>query len=69
MALVGMQLERARIQASIEKISKMLGQPAAHDTHPAKRALSPAARRRIGAAQKKRWAEFHAQRKGGAASD
>jgi predicted nucleic acid-binding Zn-ribbon protein len=63
MALVGYQIEKQRIESRIQEIQSQLkgkrvafsaGPPAAA---PRKRELSPAARARIAAAQKKRWAE------------
>jgi hypothetical protein len=64
MALVGYQIEQKKIDDKIREIQAQLkGQhvssAAASTEKPArtKRQLSPAARRRIAAAQKKRWAE------------
>ena len=62
MALVGYQIERQKIDDKIREIeSQLRGRrgPAASPSKRAgvKRVLSPAARRRIAAAQKKRWAE------------
>ena len=65
MALVGYQLEKAKIEQKIREIESRLGgrriaapASAAEKKAPgAKRVLSPAARRRIALAQKKRWAE------------
>ena len=64
MALVGYEIERDRIAAKIREIQAQLGGKAAAGRGAAKsapatkkRVLSAAARRRIGAAQKKRWAE------------
>ena len=63
MALVGYQLEKQRIEARIQEIQaklkgKVVAAPAAAGKPEAvKRVLSPAARKRIAAAQKKRWAE------------
>jgi len=62
MALVGYQLERQRIDTRIQEIQarlkgKAVAAPAAAKTEGVKRVLSPAARKRIAAAQKKRWAE------------
>ena len=64
MALVGYQIEKQRIDAKIQEIqARLKGKsavaPAAGSAKPetAKRVLSPAARKRIAAAQKKRWAE------------
>ena len=61
MALVGYQLERQRIDTKIQEIQarlkgKAVSAPAAK-SEGVKRVLSPAARKRIAAAQKKRWAE------------
>jgi hypothetical protein len=67
MALVGYEVEKQRIEAKIREIqARLKGKPAsspaaADSAEPkaagVKRVLSPAARRRIAAAQKKRWAE------------
>jgi hypothetical protein len=62
MALVGYQIEKQRIEARIQEIqAKLKGKPgapaAAEKPEGVKRVLSPAARKRIAAAQKKRWAE------------
>jgi len=66
MALIGYEHERERIVAKIRELQAQLkGKPAASAVAatPAakagsgKRVLSPAARKRIAAAQKKRWAE------------
>jgi len=64
MALVGYQMERQRIDERIREIQaklkgKHVAMPSAGgDKKPAvKRVLSPEARKRIAAAQKKRWAE------------
>ena len=62
MALVGYQIERQKIDDKIREIEAQLGRrsaasPAATKKSATKRVLSPAARRRIAAAQKKRWAE------------
>jgi hypothetical protein len=64
MALVGYQLEQKKIEEKIREIQAQLkgrasSSSAASSEKPArtKRVLSPAARRRIAAAQKKRWAE------------
>jgi hypothetical protein len=63
MALVGYQIEKEKIEGKIREIqSQLTGKPAAAPSKKApgvKRALSAAARRRISAAQKKRWAEHH----------
>jgi hypothetical protein len=65
MALVGYELEKARIDGKIREIQAQLGgsraaggaTPAKAAGGPKKRVLSAAARKRIAAAQKKRWAE------------
>ena len=64
MALVGYQIEKQKIEEKIRDIQAQLkGKyiPSAAGTAKAdgapKRVLSPAARKRIAAAQKKRWAE------------
>ncbi len=63
MALVGYQIERDRVEAKIRELqSKLKGRRVAVGGAEAKaphvrRELSPAARARIAAAQKKRWAE------------
>ena len=65
MALIGYQLEKQKIEDKIRQISaqlkgKRVALPSEGVTKRAsgtKRVLSPAARRRIAAAQKKRWAE------------
>lgn len=64
MALVGYQVEKERIEEKIRELQAALkgkGVPsvelAAPKTAGVKRILSPAARKRIAAAQKKRWAE------------
>ncbi len=64
MALVGYQMEKEKIEARIKEIQSQLkgkkvstGGGAAEKTAAVKRILSPEARKRIAAAQKKRWAE------------
>jgi len=65
MALVGYQIEKQKIEERIREIQAKLkgrngtapSQGAAKKAAVVKRVLSPAARRRIAAAQKKRWAE------------
>jgi hypothetical protein len=66
MALVGYQIERQKIDDKIREIESQLrgnrgsASSAGHASKKAagtRRVLSPAARRRIAAAQKKRWAE------------
>lgn len=61
MALVGYELEKKKIEDKIRDIRAQLGggrSPAkASPDQPKRRTLSVAARKRIAAAQKKRWAE------------
>ena len=63
MALVGYQIEKEKIEGKVRDIqSQLKGKPAVAPAKTApvvKRVLSAAARRRISAAQKKRWAEHH----------
>jgi hypothetical protein len=66
MALVGYEIERRRIEDKIREIQAQLKgknvaiSAGADGRKPGvKRVLSPAARKRIAAAQKKRWAEHH----------
>ena len=71
MALVGYQVERAKIEDKIREIQQQLGgkpvpaasEPAGKKPAGTKRALSAAARRRISAAQRRRWAEHHRRMK------
>ena len=67
MALVGYEIERKKIEDKIREIRAQLkgksitvsaGTGDARKTG-VKRVLSPAARKRIAAAQKRRWAEHH----------
>jgi hypothetical protein len=66
MALVGYEIEKERIEGKIRDIQSQLGGGKAgaasksagkSEVAPKKRFLSAAARKRIAAAQKKRWAE------------
>ena len=77
MALVGYQIEKAKIEAKISEIQAQLRgkripvSAGADKSEPApagKRYLSPAARKRIALAQKKRWAE-HRKRAAQAAKE
>jgi hypothetical protein len=69
MALRGYEAERLKVENAIAAIRSQLGKRssraavAAVDGAPSKprRQMSAAARRRIGAAQRKRWKEFHAK--------
>jgi hypothetical protein len=65
-ALEGLEMQKGRIEAQITQVRSMLGgkKPKGPkvETAPAKkRKLSPAARKRIGIAQKRRWAKFREQ--------
>jgi hypothetical protein len=67
-ALVGYQAKLAEIQQAIVSIRGQLGErPAAGapTAKGAKRKMSAAGRRRIAAAQKKRWAEYNKQKAAG----
>jgi hypothetical protein len=65
MALVGYEIEKERIAGKIREIQSQLGAgksaggwaAATSEAAPKKRVLSVAARKRIAAAQRKRWAE------------
>ena len=67
MALVGYEVEKQRIEERIREIQAQLGHgrgrpslsggSAQKETSPKRRVLSTAARKRIAAAQRKRWAE------------
>ena len=58
MALVGYELEKKKIDERIREVrAQLAGQPSIDGQTPKRRKLSVAARKRIGAAQKKRWAE------------
>lgn len=69
-ALSGLEFERSRLDAVISEIRTELAQNAARrpakpapegaeQAAPKKRTMSSSARRRIGLAQKRRWAAFH----------
>jgi hypothetical protein len=66
MALIGYEAERQKIEDTMAAIRKQVdGHPAAPAVDGAprpKQNMSAAARRRIAAAQRKRWAAFHAER-------
>jgi hypothetical protein len=67
-ALVGLEAQKKKVEEQIREVEAMLGRrpakPASTETaassKPAsgRRKLSPAARKRIAAAQKRRWAEY-----------
>jgi hypothetical protein len=70
MALVGYEAQKAKIGAAIREIQAKLGnrpKAAPDGAAPAKRTLSVAARRRIAAAQRKRWAAVRKSQAQGAA--
>ena len=58
MALVGYEIERNKIEEKIREVQSALGTTGntAAPVAPKRRKMSAAARRRIGAAQKRRWA-------------
>ena len=67
-ALAHLEKERAEIQAKIDHVRRQLGNAVSPAKAPSasasaeprrKRTLSAAARKRIAAAQKRRWAEHH----------
>ena len=57
-----LQQERAKLDRAIEALSGVVGNHSGKSGR-AKRILSPAARRRIAAAQRARWAKFKAAKK------
>jgi len=67
-ALEGLERQRSRIESQIEEVRRLLGKrkpraakseaPVAAAVASKKRELSTAARKRIAAAQKRRWAEY-----------
>ncbi len=73
-ALEGLKSQRSRIDQQIAEVEQMLGRRRSRPALAAtavlpgvprkRRALSPAARRRIAAAQKKRWAEYRKNNSG-----
>jgi len=71
-ALIGYQVEKEKIDAKILEVQALLSGKTAPVVVAktakvaGKRQMSPAARARIAAAQKKRWAEFHKNQAAGA---
>ena len=73
MALVGYEAERQKIEAKIREIRALLNGPVKHTTHVAaveevapvrkRRKMSAAARKRIGDATRKRWADLRKAKK------
>jgi hypothetical protein len=69
-ALIGYQHQASQIAEKIADIRRQLGgkspsaAPKAAATPGKKRSMSAAARKRIAAAQKKRWAEYHRLKEG-----
>jgi len=66
--LAGLQVEVTKAEAAVEEIRQQLGQSPATAAKPAtatatapkqKRTMSASARKRIAAAQRKRWAEYY----------
>ena len=67
-ALEGLLLQKERIEAQIREVRELLGRQRSETVEPVngrdesrKRQLSEAARERIAAAQKRRWAEYRKQ--------
>ena len=69
MALIGYEAERRKIEAAMAAIRQQVdghvAAPTVDGARRPKRVMSAAAKRRIAAAQRKRWAAFHADQKGG----
>lgn len=57
-ALEGLELQKQRLEDQIEEVKSLLGRSNGPAKRASKRVLSVSARKRIAAAQKKRWAEF-----------
>jgi hypothetical protein len=66
-ALIGFEQMRKNIDEKMDSIRRQLGSGATVATAAPRRTLSPAARQRIAAAQRKRWAAVKAQGKPAAA--
>lgn len=69
-ALEGLEIRKRQIEDQIQNVRTLLGKngavarkPPVSETKPVKRDMSPEARKRIAAAQKKRWAEFRRRAK------
>jgi hypothetical protein len=66
-ALLGLESQREKLDAQIAQVRSMLGRRVlangSAEISTAKRELSPEARKRIAAAQKKRWAAFRKNKK------
>jgi len=71
-ALVGLESQREKLEAQIAQVRSLLGRrtgraaaeaPVLAAAGTGKRELSPEARKRIAAAQKKRWAAFRKNKK------
>ena len=65
-ALEGLESQKQKLENHIAAVYSLMGRKPARDmandtasSTPAKRVLSPEARKRIAAAQKKRWAAYH----------
>jgi hypothetical protein len=56
--LAELKAERGRLDTAIEALQSLTGAKGAGRTTKGKRTLSPAGRRRIAAAQRKRWAKW-----------
>ena len=69
MALIGYEVEKQKIEGQIREIQALLGGRRAKVASPGssgqprtRRVMSAAARKRIAAAQRKRWAEYRAKK-------
>jgi hypothetical protein len=63
-ALLGLRHLREQVVSKIRDLERELrGSPDAEPAPHKRRSMSAAARRRIASAQRKRWAEYHAQQK------
>jgi len=63
--IVALKQERAHLDTAIKVLESVHNRPTAKGSYKAtgKRILSPSARRRIAAAQRKRWAAFRKQKR------
>jgi len=59
--LTELQQERSRLDQAIEAIGKLVGKFRGSNANGPKRKISPAARRRIAAAQRARWAKWKSE--------
>jgi len=59
--LTELQQERGRLDQAIQAIEKLVGKFRGRNANRPKRNISPAARRRIAAAQRARWAKWKSE--------